>query len=238
MTKSRLEGQQQLPVRPTYEQFRDSFPLGEDAGGEPKLGPLWRSADRWREHLRDEVARITDDPKLTAEGKEVRIAAVHERLAPKIESEGKKAREKAQKLAKQNAERAIPMPGSSMAGSVIKHATELTAIQNEAAAIAQMAQSSNLAEAIEKRTGKRPTNVKGSGDRTLDNLQVLYGEALETPGFEGTIQARAVLRAAKILGQDPEAVYAPFRDERHEEALQEAQRYSQAAAMISTPRRP
>jgi hypothetical protein len=224
-------------IRQSYEQFRDSFPLGEDVGGEPRVGPLWRAADRWREHYTDEVERVKADPELSEEGKANRIAAIHDRLGPKIEQNAGRAREKAQKLAEEYSERAVPFPGSvghRYASGKIEDTSEFMAIQNEASAIAQMASSGSLVDKIAERTGKRPKNITETENKTLSNLQALYGEALEGTGFEAKIKAHATLRAARQLGVNPEDVYAPFRDERHTAALEEAQLYSQAAGMIST----
>jgi hypothetical protein len=177
---------------------------------------------------------VAEDPDLSDEGKEKKIADIHNRLGPKIERDAQNAREKAQKLAKQYAERAIPMPGGSMAGSSIKDAAELSAIQNEAATIAEQAKSGNLADKIQARTGKRPKNISDGSNRTLDNLQAFYGEALEGSGFEAKIQAHATLRAAQKLGIHPEAVYEPFMEDRHKDALEESLHYFTAANMIDT----
>ena len=230
MTEAQQEQQPQSP----YEQFRDSFVGGEDSYGDPRLGSEWRNADRWREHLKQQLADIEADPELSSEGREARMQRAYDQLAPKIRAHSEAAKAKAQRFAREHADRSVPMPGGSLRGSDITDATELAAIQNETAAIVEMAKSGSITSKIQERTGKRPRNIQETGNKTLAALQQFFGEALEASGVEAKVQAHATLKAARQLGINPEDVYAPFREERHMAALEEAQRYQQAYQTIPT----
>jgi len=220
-----------------YERLRDSYPLGEDSDGSPRIGVLWRAADRERGALRDSVNAIMADESLSEEGKQQRIDAAMQRLGSRIEQQSLQAREKAQRFAKEYSERSVPMPGGrSLFTARVEDTSELLAIQHETEVIVAAADSGSLSDKIAERRGSRPKNIHrgGASDPKLENLRAYYADGLEAGGLQGRVQCHAVLRAAGQLGVDPEDVYGPLREENHRHNLQEAQAYRTAAESIPT----
>jgi len=224
----------QEAIRPSYEDLRDSCPIGEDSDGSPAVGTLWRDADRWREHLSSSVAKVAADESLSESGKQAKIEEAYNRWTPKITKPAQQARAKAQKLAYLYAAQSIPMPdGSNGHTSQIKDAAELSAVQSEAREITEAASSGTLADAIERSTGKRPKNIT-EATTPADALRDYFGDGLETGGIEGKVRCHATLRAAKSLGIDPEEVYGEYRGEGHTSLLAQASRYDMVANSIPT----
>jgi hypothetical protein len=223
-------------IRQSYEQVRDSYPIGEDSDGTPTIGTLWRDSDRWRSQLRDDVNRVMSDETLSDEGKKGQVEAVYQRWVPKITEPAKKAREKANKLAAEYAAKSIPMPdkGSGYT-TTVEDATELAAIQNESAAIIEAINSETITEKIAKKTGKQPKNFSEAIDaKKLETLRAYFGDALEVGGVEGKIQCQAVLRAANSLGVAPAAVFDTYRNDNHRYCLDQSNYYQRAAQSIQT----
>jgi hypothetical protein len=210
-------------INPSYEDIRDSLPLGEDRDGSPRIGTAWRDADRWRMQLAETYERISQDESLSDEGKRQQAQAAYERTLPRIEKATKTAREKAQAASKSAAARSVPMPSGKDASTTrINDATTLLAIQNEASAI-----QSRVAHLKEK----LPKGMQGS-TIVPDTLRDSFADAMEGEGIEALVKAKATLKAAESLGVPAEEVYGPFQDQRHYEASEQHRHFEVIAATI------
>jgi hypothetical protein len=209
-------------IRPSYEAIRDELPIGEDANG-PRIGTLWRSADRWRSALREEYETIYERDDLSDQGKEELCEAARERMAPRIQKDAAAARAKAVELAKKAHGRSIPMPDNrTLGGTKVDDTNTLTAIQLKASAI------QNRVAMLRDNT---PAFKKGS-TIVRDTLRDEYANAMDATGIEAFVAAKAVLEAADALGVSREAVYSPYQNRMHLEAAEEARRMQLVAGMI------
>jgi hypothetical protein len=206
--------------RSPYESVRDSFSGGEEQG-QPTLGALWRDADRWRQHLRDEVASISSNNDLSDEGKQAQIQQAYDRISPRIERESKQARQIAQKKAEEARERAIPGARDARVG------TDPTVQTNE------LLLASELRDRAKRLQESTPRGMQ-PGARVSKMLSEEYAKATQAGGLSGATACAAVLRAAKSLGIDDEDIYGDMRGEEHNAALEDAYRYQQALNMIPT----
>jgi hypothetical protein len=211
------------PLKQSYETLRDNLPAGEGA-----VGTLWRDADRFTDYLRETYQNLSKDETLSVEGKAQKAQDAYQRTSARIANSLKGAREKATSEAKVARESSIPMPdGKTLASNSIKDTTELLAVQ---------AETSSILSRVEERRAKLPEGMRARTDFATDVLRESYRTAMERGGIEGTVQAKAALRAGEALGVTADEIVGPYRDERHYEAAERARRMELVAATIPTER--
>lgn len=213
----RPQGEQQEPES-AYERFRDSLPRGEDAPNDPKVGVLWREADRWRATLRDAYAAIEADSELSDEGKRKKYEAALRAYGPRIERAAEQAKAKAAKLAEDARRRSIPGAKHEKLHSD-PHAQ--TNVHLEASELRERA--ARLEKTV--KVGNLQTHV-------TEMLRKEYKAGMETGGLAGATTCAAVLRAAKVMGVEAEEIYGNLREEHHLENLREAGDYWRATQLI------
>lgn len=202
------------------ERLRDSLPRGEDGRDDPRVGTLWREADRLRAYLRDEYAKIQDDVNLSDEGKQKKYESVLRTYGPRIERAAVRAKEKAAKLVEDYERRSVP------------------GAQHAKTTSDPMVRSNILAEAAEirERAARLEKSVKvGNPDTYVtEMLREEYKAGTDEGGLSGATTCAAVLRAAKVLGVEAEEIYGNLREERHLKNLEEAGLYWRVAQLIDT----
>jgi hypothetical protein len=222
-------------LRPSYEQTRDSV-------DHPVVREAWQQADKVKRDYHEAIESIEANEDLSDEGKLRHKAELYGNLVPQIEENYQTAREKAAYIADNEWQHSVPLPGQDkhLGNSSIKDAVQLSVVQADVQAVLDILSSNeSLGEKIARRTGRKPRNLKESGDSTLDGLRTLYGEALEGGGdVEHTTRAHAVLRAAQRLGVDVDDVVSPFRSERNQQALERSRHYAHLVNQLRFTRAP
>jgi hypothetical protein len=211
-------------VNPSYETLQDNLPAGEGA-----VGSLWRDADRFADYLRETYRNLGSDETLSEEGRYQKAQEAYQRTSARIAHYLKKAREKAAGEAKVARESSIPMPdGKTLATSSIRDTSELLAVQQE---------TSTILSRVEERRAKLPRGgMAARTDFASDVLRESYRAAMERGGIEGTVQAKATLRAGEALGVSADEIVEPYREQRHYEAAERARRMEMVATTIPSER--
>jgi hypothetical protein len=104
--------------------------------------------------------------------------------------------------------------GGDLFTTKVKDSSEVLAIQGEAQAIISR---------IERIRERVPKGMRGDG-AAMDVLREVYASAMDDGGVEGMTRARGCLKAAEQLGVPQDELVAPFREQRHYEAADEAYR--------------
>ncbi len=194
-----------------YEQIRD-----QESG---PAGQAWREADRQESELRNLYESLREDNRYTEEHKSRQAWDAWISKKDAILEGRKQAKETLQKQARSAERYSVPLPKD--ASSVVKDATELTAIQHEASRIKEKVQ--RLQE----------TNPLSGGDKA-EPLRAEYGRGMELGGVEGAAICRGTLSAAEDLGVPVDSVVDSFRKDHHRESQERAQAANQSAFTIGT----
>ena len=194
-----------------YEQMRD-----QESG---PAGQAWREADRQERELRNLYESLREDNRFTDEHKSEQAWSAFLAKKDAILEGRKQAKETLRKQARSAERYSVPLPKD--ASSVVKDATELTAIQHEA---------SRIREKVQRLQERNPL----SGGDKAEPLRAEYERGMELGGIEGTTICRGTLKAAEELGVEVDSVVDSFRKDHHRENKQRAQAANQAAFTIGT----
>jgi hypothetical protein len=158
--------------------------------------------------------------------------------APKIQGAYETARKKLESSAESSWRFSLPFPDDkTLATTHVDDPTELLAVQNESAALAQRIDAKSI-QAMTKERSKNPRSkgIQGSRSHKMETLKEEYSQALEEGGFEGKIRAHAVKRYCETHGVDFEQVVDPFRKDVHRRAYEDAAHYDRARAVVPSGR--
>jgi hypothetical protein len=201
MTETREQSQSSASL---YERLRD--------GLEGEGGISWRDGDRWTSYLREKFETLRADEKLSEEGKYEAAEKYLAKTRPRIEQAYEAARSHLEAEAKRKRGASIPLPGGGNLSTIkVKDSSEVLAIQGEAQAVISR---------IERVRDRMPKGMRG--DPAMDVLREVYASAMDDGGVEGMTRARGCLKAAEQLGVPQDELVAPFREQRHYEAADEA----------------
>jgi hypothetical protein len=185
-------------------------------------------ADRFADYLRETYRNLGSDETLSEEGRYQKAQEAYQRTSVRIANSLRKAREKAASETKVARESSVPMPdGKTLATSSTKDTSELLAIQQE---------TNTILSRVEERRAKLPEGMAARTDFASDVLRESYRVAMERGGIEGTVQAKAALRAGEELGVSADEIVGPYREERHYKAAERARRMELVAATIPSER--
>lgn len=225
---------------------QDSYARMRDSVKDTDVRASWRDGDRWSDYVTERYQEIRDDVTLSEAGRAQKEQEAYDRGVARASKGWEAARQRSFQLAKQYEQQSVPMPdGTTLYGSAITNAPELSAIQSEADRITRRLQSESLqakTQESSKKSGRKvPKNpndpgIREAGSHATDVLQDEYAEAMEDGGLEGRIKAHAVLRVARANGVDYHSVAENYLSDNHRGASAKAQQYENYAHNIPTTR--
>jgi hypothetical protein len=208
--------EQSQPSASLYEQLRD--------GLDGEAGISWRDGDRWTSYLKEKFEGLRADESLSEQGKSEKAQDYLDRIAPRIQKAYEEARKHLDEEVKRKRGASVPMPDNkTLFANPVKESTELVAIQSEAASIQTKVQSLQ---------SRAPAGLR-AGSHATDVLREAFAQGMEIGGVEGRVKCRGALRAAEALGVPVDDVVSAYREQRHYEAADEAQRL--ASMLLSVP---
>jgi len=216
-----------------YERIRESA-----EGLDREIWAEWRSGDRWRKGVYEQYEKIRADQDLSLEGRAAKEQEAYEHGMALATKGWNRARARAKQLAKENADRAIPMPSDrTLFSSPGKDATTMVAIQGEAERIAASVSSKSLQQ-LTKDVSKNPNDkgIQEAGAHTLGALRREFNAAMQAGGVEGEIRARGVLRVAEATNTPFDDLVRDYLEQKHLDAAEAASRFNTYASAIPTER--
>lgn len=206
--ETQVEDAPEPPAAVSYESIRD---------GAGDIAASWRIADREVSALREKYKKIEEDARYSDEHKASEAWRAFENSREKIVAARQEAREKIRAEARVAEHRPLPRPTNQ--SLIMTTDANLLTAQMEG-----------------QRLDRRVERMTSSGGPFKGNVSEIlrseYQKGLERGGPEGRALCKGVLFVAEDRGISHEDLLNELRSEEHLEALDQARRYYELAALI------